>query len=384
MGQVHKLRTRRLTDAELLRTDFRVDDPENLPGLNPGVPDRTANPTIIGFYDERPPGGRKANPNVPFIRCCHCGKRRHWKGYVIRDDQDQLYIIGASQCGYEHYGARFGAEEKAFREDQARKRALIRWQNMLRIVPGLSAEIETLLSCDELRTLERKRDEIRRASPKGFSELLRHHRSGNPMLEIREYRDYAAEAERDARFDRAVAAYERLPSEERRRRRDQGLKPERDTTPILRRESHPLGVLEGADFLSSEGDARDAALELRETLRAIDSLNNKGTDQARSTELSRLLREMTDRPKRLRESLIVVSFSKLFFARGNLERLERWSSIFPDFAYFRSEAGLLVEDSRLGRKEIAPLPDEHLPRTPTIDTIDHMTEDFLPILVEAA
>lgn len=384
MGQVHKLRTRRLSDAELLHADFRVRDPENLSGLNRAVPDRTANPTIVGFYDETPPGGRKANPNVPFIRCCHCGKRRHWKGYVIQDDQDQLYIIGASRCGHEHYGARFGTEEKAFREDQARKRALVRWQNMLRILPTLSSEIETLLSCEELRNLERKRDEIRRASPKGFAELMRHHRSGNPMMEIREYRDHAAEVERDARFERALAAYERLPPEERRRRRDQGLKPERETTPILVRESHPLGVLEGADFLSANADVRDGALALRETLRTIEALTDKGTDNARLTELSRLLREMTDRPASLRDSLIVVSFSELFFGPENLRRLERWSGIFPDFSYFRSEGGLLVEDSKLGRKVIAPLPKEHLPPMPTIDRIHYMTDEFLPMMVEAA
>jgi len=384
MGQVHKLRTRRLSDAELLRTEFRIRDPEHLAGLNLAVPDRAANPSIIGFYDETPPGGRKANPNVPFIRCCHCGKRRHWMGYVIRDDRDQLHIIGASRCGREHYGARFGAEEKAFRQDQARKRALLRWQNMLRHVPALSSEVETLLSCEELRSLERKRDEIKRASPKGFVELLRHHRSGSPMVEIREFRDLRAEAEREARYDRAMAAFEALPSEERRWRRDEGLKPERETTPILRRESDPLGVLEGADFISSEGDVRDAALALRETLRAIESVQANGTDQARLTDLTRLLREMTDRPKRVQDALIVVSFSNLFFGAANLDRMERWSRSSPDFSYFRSEGGLLVEDSKVGRKLIAPLPDKHLPQTPAIDSINYMTEEFLPMMGEAA
>lgn len=51
MGQVHKLRSRRLSDAELLRTDFRLHDPEKMPGLNRGVPDRDAHPIIVGYYN---------------------------------------------------------------------------------------------------------------------------------------------------------------------------------------------------------------------------------------------------------------------------------------------------------------------------------------------
>ena len=136
---------RRLSDTELLSAEFRFIDPENSIGdLDLGIPDAAANPVIIGSYDETPPGGRAARPRKPFVRCCHCGKRRHWIGHVIRDDRGHTHIIGSSHCGREHYGVRYVAAERAFRAEEERKAALGRWNNMLKLLPLYEAELTSL------------------------------------------------------------------------------------------------------------------------------------------------------------------------------------------------------------------------------------------------
>lgn len=384
MGVVSSLNKRRLTDAELLRTEFRYHDPENIEGLNLNVPDREADPLIVGYYDETPPGGKKADPQAPMIRCCHCGKRRHWKGYVVQDSHGETYIIGARNCGREHYGGRFEAAEKSFKQEQARKLALSRWHNMLKLVAPLADEVAALLSSKALRIIERKRDEIERASPEGFGQLIRHHSSGAPMLEVKEYRDLDAERKREERYERAIREFRKLPPHERRARHEQGLRPEHDTTPIIVRTSNPIGPLIGGGFLTDRGDVRAAALALRETLQGIEAINNAGTEKARLTDLTRLLREMTDRPRRLWEAQLEISFVHRFFELQNLERIERWSASFARFSYHVADGNLLVDDSSRGRTSIAALDQVHLVGTPTIDSVRYVTDDFLPMMIEAA
>lgn len=377
--------SRRLSDEELLRTEFRYSDPENIEGLNPAVPDPEAHPTIIGYYDETPPGGRKANPDAPMIRCCHCGLRRHWRGYVVRDERGQLYIIGAQNCGHDHYGGdRFKDTETSFRQELERQRALRRWQNMMLLVPALKEEVAKLLSCEALRALERKRDEIRRASPEGFAALIRHHRSGKPMLEVREVRDYAQEVKRDERYQRALAAYQKLPPEERRRRRDDGLQPQHENSPIIVRTSEELGPLMGAGFLTESGDVRSAVLGLRKTLEAVDALNAATTEKAWVTDLNRRLAEITDKPKRIWDAHLEVSFTRIFFEAANLERIERWSCSFARFSYMADAGALIVQDSGRGRTRIEPLKNVDLPATPAIEGMQYRTEEFLPMMAEAA
>jgi len=377
--------TRRLTDAQLVSAQFRYSDPENsIAGLNLGVPDPEAHPIIIGYYDETPPGGRAGNPNATFIRCCHCGKRRHWKGHVVRDDRGETYIIGASQCGREHYGVRYDDAEKAFKAEQARRAALIRWTNMVKLVANYRSEVTQLLQAPALGELDLKRDELRRACSEGFGKLVRIATSAEPMFETREERDYEAEKERQTRFERAWAVYQALPSVERRRRRDEGLKPEEDTSPIYRRASTPLGHLVGGGFLTDRGDARQFALDLRKTLDAVGAVDHAGTDSATTTDLNRLLREMTDKPRALDKALAEASFASLFFERENLDRIERWSSGEARFSYQRDGAALVIEDGSLRRARIEPLDKVEFPYHRSLQAAEYLDDQFLPEIVEAA
>ncbi|WP_156358184.1 hypothetical protein [Sphingobium sp. Leaf26] len=377
--------TRRLTDTQLVSTQFRYFDPENsIVGLNPGVPDPEARPTIIGYYDETPPGGMKANPEYPFVRCCHCGHRRHWIGRVIHDDRGETYIIGARGCGRDHYGVRYSDAEKAFKQEQERRNALIRWANMLKLVPVYRAELAQLLQSPALAALELKRDEIKRTSPEGFRKLVQIANTAQLMFETRKLRDHEAEQKRQVKFERAMIAYNALPIVERRRRRNDGLKPEADDTPIYKRTLTPLGVLVGGDFLTERGDARKFALELRATLDEIDLLQKAGTDTAATSNLTRLLREMTDRPRSLDEALGDTSFTPVFFQKENLERISRWSTGEARFTYSREGLDLIVQDMSKGQARIKPLESLDLPRLDGLQASRYIDDDFLPMMVDAA
>jgi hypothetical protein len=374
----------RLTDSELLQTEFRYYDPENsISRLNRGVPDPDAHPVIIGYYDETPPGGRLAQPPKPFVRCCHCGKRRHWIGHVIRDDKDQVYIIGSSNCGRDHYGVRYEAAERVFRAESQRRATLKRWSNMLSLAPGFERDVQILLGSLVLADRERKRAELKRASPVGFAKLVKAAELAEALHEVEEVRDYAAEQQQRERYERALAAYRALPPLQRRRLRDEGREPELDDRPIYRRISTPLGHLVGTGFLS-ENDPRQAALALRTTLRAVQQIAINGTDSVNPSELNRLLREMTDRPNDLRATLISAGFDVIFFEDNNLVRLERWSSFQARFTYTKEGNAIRVWDASLGNSLVQPIKDEDLPECPAIFAAEYLDDEFKSIMVEAA
>lgn len=370
-------RARRLHDAELLRTEFRYVSPEtSIEGLNRGVPDADAHPVIIGYYDEKPAGGRKANPDYPFVWCCHCGKRTHWDGLVVRDDRGETYIIGASVCGRAHYGDRFGDAERVFKSERQRRRTLRAWHNAFPLARSIKADIEQALAWPGLATLEMKRDQIRAASEPGYQKLLRYCTTGTEMVAHREVRDHAAEAERERRYSLALAAHRRLPPDLRREARDNGDAPEEDTTPIYVRTSEPLGYLLGGDFLRPDCDPRARAVELAKTVAAIEAIGLDGTDEVDTSRLSELLKRLSDGSTELQTALHNVSFSDLFFSPANLDRLERWSAQEARFGYANDDGVLLVRDSSRGQSRIEPMGDIAAPRSRTIDMMRHLDENF--------
>ena len=374
----------RLTDAELLGTEFRIEDPEDIPGLNLGVPDRGARPTIVGYYDLTPPGGRRAHPVVPLVRCCHCWKRLHWKGRVVRDDRGEIYIIGARGCGREHYGDRYVDAEKTFKQEQMRRAALGRWRAMLPLIDGYLQECEALRGSSGLAALELKAAEIKRASPTGHAKLVRHVGTGQQLVAHWEERDIEQEAERDSKYERAMATYRYLPRSVQMEWKEQGLVPEREIGPIYKQMSEDLGHVVGAEFLTDGGDVRQRLIALRETLSAISEIDHKGTDRTPLKVLNQRLREMTDHPRELQAALHALSFATLFFAADNLDRIERWSRLEHRFGYVRRPDGLVVDDAARGRTVISPLGAVALPECPMLRDTRYLNEDFHPAVMQAA
>lgn len=369
---------RRLSDADLLHAEFHYSDPENsIPGLNRGVPDPDAHPVIIGYYNEKPPGGRKANPDHPLVWCCHCRKPTHWDGRVVSDDHGQTYIIGAKGCGKQHYGDRFGEAERLFRDERQRRVIIRRWRNAYPLVAGLQAEVAELLAWPGLQQLELKREEIRSASKGGYDKLIRYCSTGMEMVAHRSERDFEAEAKRAQRYQAALAAYKRLKPAERIALRDAGEDPQIDNDPIIRKTEERLGFVTGGDFLHMDRDPRTLARSLAEVLTAMAAIGPDDTDEVDSSELSAWLKAMSDRVSALRSQLYSVGFSHLFFSPDNLRRLARWSDQEARFGYsFDEELRLLIRDSSRGHKLVDPIADLTPPIGRTIDSLRFLDEDF--------
>ncbi len=256
-----------ITDRQLRGLSFRYHDPENaIHKLNRGRPDRSRAIEVIGYYDETPPGGRKDNPDAPFIWCCHCGKPTHWKGYVIRDDVGTTYIIGAENCGRDHYGVHFEDAESRFKNQQSRQQALRRWDVAVSRAPALAEAVEALLRSEELAAVERVRGDIRRASPQCAALLTRHAKTKSRLVLHHKARDHEAERIRIEKYELAVRAFHLLPPALRREQRDNGLDPQLDDSPIFKSWAEDLGELEGSDFLIEEDDVRILALKLRQEI----------------------------------------------------------------------------------------------------------------------
>lgn len=91
-----------VSDVELLARVFTVDDPEALDGLVAAVPAISETPAIEFWYDVTPPRrhGRPADPmDRAFVPCVHCKASRHWRGYVMRSDAGERFLVG-KDCGF--------------------------------------------------------------------------------------------------------------------------------------------------------------------------------------------------------------------------------------------------------------------------------------------
>ncbi len=198
------------------------------------------------------------------------------------------------------------------------------------------------------------------------------------MSEVIVERDYPAEQQRAAKFERAIAAFNALPVAERQRRKQDGLKPEEDTSPIIRRSTVPLGHLIAGTAFVEANDIRKLALLLMQTLNAVLAVEQAGTDTTATSTLTKLLREMTDRPRALDDAITGASFTPLFFEVDNLDRLERWSRSESKFSYHRDGSALIVEDASNGKSRVEPLPESDIPSLSIMGGGKYLDDKFLP------
>ena len=295
-----KMSPSRLSDGKLRMVSFRFHDPErSIERFNRNKPDASRGLDVIGYYDETPPGGRKANPNPEFVWCCHCQKPTHWKGYVIQDGDGELFIIGAQNCGKDHYGVQFDSAEAQFNNQLRRQSVLERWDLAAARAAPLQTAIETLLHCEPLRRIEKLRQDVVKASETCARLLRRHAKTAAPLLLHIVERDHEAERVRQEKYEQAVRAFQYLTPAIRKERRVAGLGPELDESPIYRTWTDNLGHLEGGDFLIDDRDVRATALELRKTIGEVRAIVRQGTEGVPTTILSRHIRALSDQTSEL-------------------------------------------------------------------------------------
>jgi hypothetical protein len=365
------LGARILPDSELLKSEFRFSDPINsVDCLTRDKPDPNLSPDIIGFYDETPSGGRIANPDKSYIWCCHCQKDTHWKGYIVEDGTSHRFTIG-NKCGLDHYGAAFENVIASFNEKRARKGVLREFHRLATKIENLEKEIPVLLACPLLSAHERKYQEIDKASPNGMK-ALREAVGRGSLTGIIKTRNFAAEQEREDRYERAMLRYQSLPSEERRELRDQGQRPELDDSPIIDSKSVDFGYLIGTSIIGLS-DPRKRALELKHAFAEFQNILAKGTDLFASKQIAIARRKLFDAAKALRDSLIDASFGEIFFEAENLKRISDWSACYRGFLFKTDDLNLIVEQNSGQDIVIKPLQTKGIYMPPTLNAI-HFTE----------
>ncbi len=323
------------SDEQLRSQKFRYSDPEHtIQGLDRSVPAADAGVTVIGYYDETPSGGMKGNPDFPFVWCCHCQKRTHWLGYVIQSGTGAIHLIGQQNCGRLHYGVDFGGAERTFKQKRDRQRALERLAGIAAASRSAIAEVSALLWTESLSSADLVRASLKSAAPAFYSDLCAHICAGSVMKVHRTVRDHEAERERDRRFEQAVAAFQRLPAAIRRERRDEGLSPEEDTTPIFQQITEQFGQVVGGSFLVDEGDLRGALLALRKALLEAHEAFKAGTDSCSTKHLQALAAAFDRSQRECLETAERFGAAPQFFRSENLNRLAAWA---------RSRDGLVVD-----------------------------------------
>jgi|688.fasta_scaffold18182_7 hypothetical protein len=359
-----------LSDSELLKAEFRFSDPINtVDDLSRDRPDPSLSPDIVGFYDDTPLGGRLANPDHSFIWCCHCQKDTHWKGYIVEDGTNHRFTIG-NKCGLDHYGAAFENVITSFNEKRARKAVLRDFHRLETKIENLEREISILLACPMLSAHECKHQEISKASPKGLKALQEAVGRGS-LNGIIKTRNFAAEQEREERYEQALQRFQNLPSEERRELRDQGLRPELDDSPIIDSRSADFGHVIGTSLIGL-CDPRKKALELKHTLQEFQNIVAKGTDLFASKQIASVRRKLFDTAKVLRKSLIDASFGETFFQAENLNRISAWSACYRGFLFKTDNLHLIVQQNSGQDVVIKPLQTSDIYMPPSLDTI-HFT-----------
>ena len=312
---------RRITDEELLKRQFRYDDPEGIPGLRRDRPDPNLDPEIVGFYQVRPTGGLKANSPASYVWCCHCQKPTHWHGRVVEDRGGGTYIIGVD-CGRKHYGDKFVAIDRTFEDQLARQRLLKRWTEIFELKATLLDEIELVLKDPPWQAIDLKRQQLAKVAPDLVFRLRPKVTKGAPLIIRSRIRDQDAEARREQSFQRAMDRYRSLSKADKAEARREGLKPEAENTPIYRDIEENLGPVRGRHAVMGDGDVRSCALALKKLMIEVGPI--EGLRDVKNSEVVNRLRSIEGAVINLRESFDETASTWLFFTPENLDRIDRW------------------------------------------------------------
>lgn len=279
------------TDSEILKTNFRNDDPEALPQLLAELPKGQEVPELEFEYDTR-------QSAVGMVRCRHCKKNaaNHNIGFVLRY-QDGSRILVGKNCGEKQYGQAFTYRANHFR-------AAIKRSELLRRKLGLMAVRKELVAAlDEIKAYEGWM--IYRDSKRSFWQGMHHildlintavlKRDGVLTVEST-FRDTEAEALVWTRT-RKVSA------------------------PIYRTISTNIGVLAGREFFrGGESPERIIPALTQRMINAAFSIDEKD----RNYDLEVLFRAMEGIVTEMREQAHRIGVMKEALSEANMITLGRW------------------------------------------------------------
>ena len=331
---------RRLTDDQLSSTDLRITDPAAVDGYTRERPDPGLAPEIVGDYDLTPPGGLRANPDGPWIWCCHCQEENHWHGFVITNETGKRYSIGGD-CAAKYYDIEFTRARRAYKDDVTRKGLLQRLSAIQGAAAGIEAVITEILHSSALSLIDAKRVEIERACPNAAFLLASAAHNGSPLHEEIEVRDMPAELARD---DKLPANAERPP--------------------IYTRQRRAIGLLEGSAVIRTQDDCRDRLLRLRRALAQVCTMQRGDTNAITTETMKKLAVEAEGAHRAAAEHLAQYRRATEFFTPTNVDRMARWSGSQNGFTIMAHTDG--IEFVVAGKSAIVqPLDEISLPDLPS-------------------
>ena len=322
---------RHYTDEQLASVDLKVHDPMAVENLSSAKPDPYLTPEILGEYDITPAGGRAANPDGPWVWCSHCQAARHWRGFVITNATNARHLIG-STCGPVHYGVTFAGARNAYTERARRKSLLHQVARYCASAAAMCEASEQLLKGEELKALDRKREELRKAAPDAFLRLATYASNDSELDEQLQVRDFAAEQRRDER----VNSKSKGPA-------------------IFKELRRGIGRVQGKALLRTADDVREWLLRTKNAVLAIERLRDLGTDELKTKQLADAVRSVDRAIETASARIEECRHAHEFFSEANLLRLERWSASHSGFRLSADGDKLRVADRRAGRSEVEPL-----------------------------
>lgn len=361
---------RRLSDAELLEAQFDTTDPERLEGLVEEVPEGET-PHVEFAYN-------LADKSREYVRCSHCHRRNHHRGFVMRTDEGVRFLVG-KDCGEKEYGARF--EEFTNDFDAARNRAdYLRMQRAIRnATPAFKAMLAELRSNAAVRAYAPFIEEFRSLMPRVWGEMILALKNNYGSLKYtEEVRDFEAENRAQDRYESELRDAEvdlvRMSKRDKRLAKYHGRLPKKPKLPIMKRVERVHGTVPTPDLFDANFrphavvDSIESAVDEICRTAARDHLTT-----AQLSELSHAFKEVLERARSLVSRL---NKPVEFMQPGNLTMIVEWSKKRGDLGRYQRGVNAL---SRWGYRKngweeewlALSLPRGYsLPRVSVIDSLE--------------
>ncbi len=307
----------RLSDDELRKVQWRIDDPTTLPNLQDRIPDELG--TFVIEYEYHL---GEEDPQVP---CAHCSQhQRHRHGYVLRDDRGRRFLLG-STCGPKAYGSDYHMASGSRNAAMARSKALLRWDGLSEQLPSAIVELSFVVEGRVSRVLAGSRTRLEKDAARVVERIRRlksHEVCGDVLLSTTsEVRDWDEEARIQAAFVKEMEALTELglPMKEHNRRNQEA----RERLGVGKALFKSLETSHGVAFKVSWLTASSCPVTaLRATIIALRGLLAKGQAQDLET---RALSQLATKTVRLLDEANTcveqIDQAPAFFAVDNLGRL---------------------------------------------------------------
>ncbi|WP_159079856.1 hypothetical protein [Methyloceanibacter sp. wino2] len=325
----------RLTEQDLLATEFTTNNPTELAGLVEERPETEEIPIVEMLYDLR--GTDKK------VRCVHDRYDNHQRGIVMRYRDGRRILVGRD-CARKIWGVNFDLLIKDF--DLAKDTAYyLRRRNAARDAgPNFLASLAELRQAPAIGLYQNLKSDFRRRLPGLASDIddLIYERDGMLFRDER-VRDLMAEQRRAEKANeegppiRTQAAKRYLQA-----MGGQKDEPKKQLNPIYTTIQTQLGMLEGQDFFG--GGTEPIGLRVSEyEKRAISGLRQLGDDHEYLEMLRNRLKGLTEIVDGVIGEIDRLDALSAAFAPHNLSWLAQWAnSISKDGTRYRTEQGTFI------------------------------------------